>query len=100
MPIGKSNGNGATAEVAKTAPAPVARALQTAPAESKRELNTGGNEASLSGKDRDDRILRSGVYQAVLQSPGLAALPIVDEASFLKTVERVSEAIIEKVQGK
>lgn len=103
MPIGKSNGTVATTvgiapEVSKTAPAPVAgtlnkRPLETAPTAERKESGTGN---PYEAKDR--RILRQGVYQAVLQSPGLAALPFADEAGFLKLVERVSEEIIVKVQ--
>lgn len=91
MPIGKSNGNGA---VAQTAPAPVAATL------GKRVLETTTDTVPANPYEaKDRRILRQGVYQAVLQSPGLAALPFTGEAEFLKLVERVSETIINKVQG-
>lgn len=45
------------------------------------------------------RILRQGVYQAVLQSPGLAGLPYANEDQYVALVKSVSQKVIKLVEG-
>lgn len=45
------------------------------------------------------RILRQGVYQAVLHSPGIAGLPYANEEQYLALVKSVSEKVIKLIEG-
>lgn len=54
---------------------------------------------NLSYEDQKSRrILRQGVFQAVLQSPGLAGLPFANYDEFVKLVERTAEHVIGLVE--
>lgn len=101
MPISKGNNGTPAPTVEKNN----GTAIETTPLVStsvygKRNLtpNLEVNEA-LTGADKDTRILRSGVYQAVLHSPVLGVFPITNEDDYLKKVEYVAEKVIKLVQG-
>lgn len=84
MPIGKSNG--AVADAPQTEKTPPAE-------QTKRDVSY---QTPEDVKSR--RILRQGVYQAVLQSPGLSVIPYTTEADYLALVERIAEKVVTLVQ--
>lgn len=84
MPIGKQNGAVAEAPAAQTPPV----VEQT-----KRDVSYQTPEDAKS-----TRILRQGVYQAVVQAAGLSVIPYTTEAEFVALVERVAEKVITLVQ--
>jgi hypothetical protein len=91
--ISKSNG---TSVVAETAPAPVSRKLDTgtsAVVDNRKESVPPSYD-----EQKNWRILRQGIYQAVVQSPGLAGLAYSNLEEFLKLVETTAERLIVKVQ--
>lgn len=53
---------------------------------------------SFDSPEKNERILRQGSYQAVVQSPAFAAL-VVKEEDFIPTAERLAEALIKKIKG-
>lgn len=97
MPISKSNGAVAQTPTGETAPAPVnailaKRVLETPKAEENRKEYRGDYDSA-----KNERILRQGVYQAVVQSPGIAGLSFTNIDEYLALVEKAAEAIIYKV---
>ena len=49
--------------------------------------------------NKNRRILRQGIYQAVVQSPMLASLPASNVKEVVALVKEVAEALIEEVEG-
>lgn len=94
MPIAKSNG---TQEVITVATETADRIM----AEGNRKILDTVQASNVPYVDAKSlRILRQGVYQAVLQSPGLAGLPYVNEEQYVSLVKSVSEKVIKLVEEK
>lgn len=95
MPIAKQNGAvaekpAATADVAKTAPAPVSRKIETGVAtENRKEQDRPSYE-----DQKNRRILVQGITQAVVQSPILAGLGYTDKTQAVAIVKEVAKELI------
>lgn len=61
-------------------------------------VDTSGYVEPTYEDQKSRRILRQGVYQAVLQSPGLAGLGFTNYDDFVKLVEKTAEHVIGLVE--
>jgi len=89
MAISKSNG-----AVAETSAVETKKTLVTP---SQPSEPTAGKYVSADDA-KSQRILRQGVYQAVLQSPGLSVIAYTTPEEYVKLVEKIAEKVIDLVQ--
>ena len=71
--------------------------VKAAPVNQKAEVNKAPISDYEANKNR--RILRQGVYQAVVQSPGIAGLGFTSPSELVANVREVSEQLIKLIEG-
>lgn len=94
---GKSGINIVKANEASAAKAPEPEPVKVAPVNQKAEVNKAPISDYEANKNR--RILRQGVYQAVVQSPGIAGLGYTTIPELIANVREVSEQLIKLIEG-